>query len=428
VSILSTRVSTLGVLSVSALSLVVGGCVRSGTAPVELSARLEESGAASVEVHAIVQGEHGQNAPRYLRASIESLRILTEWLGPYPHSSVTIIDPPWHSTVVADPAAVILARTPWWSSPTAMAPELATARAIARRYWTEAVKAGALPKWFVEGLVEYSARRVVTGMFQGDNLAPGYAMFEQRYFGGFVPRFIRIRLLPEADGDPLPAYRSSPGVDVSAPASPEENISLAAKTVLTLGTLERWVGRPVFDGVLAEFVRSFRGEAPTVNDFAHVASSVSGQDLSWLFVQTFGGSAAFDYAITELSSEPRPDGGFDTTVVASRLGDGVFTGSTAARVGPYESGSGVTLLVRFEDDEQAVERWDGRDTRKIFSYRSPVKAASAAIDPERTLLLDVNQTNNSKTLTPRTGTAATRSAARWLIWLENALLTYGFFV
>jgi hypothetical protein len=88
----------------------------------------------------------------------------------------------------------------------------------------------------------------------------------------------------------------------------------------------------------------------------------------------------------------------------------------------------VTLLVTFEDGESAVERWDGRDTRKTFSYRSPSRAVSATVDPDRTVLLDVNVTNNSKTLAPQTGTAATRSAARWLMWLETALLTYGFFV
>jgi hypothetical protein len=280
----------------------------------------------------------------------------------------------------------------------------------------------------VDGLVEYTARRVVTTLFEGDNLPPGYAMLEQRYFGGFVPRFLRIRLLAESDGDPIPAYRASPRADVSAPDSPEEEHSLAAKTVLTLNTLERWVSRPVFDGVLTEFARSSRGERPTINDFAHVASSVSEQDLSWLFVQTFGGSAVFDYAVAELTSVPRPEGGFDTTVVASRVGDGVFTGSTATRVGPFESGRGVTLLVTFEDDERAVERWDGRDTWKTFAYRSHARAVSAIVDPDRTLLLDVNQTNNSKTLAPQTGTAATRSAARWLTWLENALLTYSFFV
>lgn len=105
-----------------------------------------------------------------------------------------------------------------------------------------------------------------------------------------------------------------------------------------------------------------------------------------------------------------------------------FTGSTAPRVGPFESGGGVTLLVIFEDGERAIDRWDGRDTRKIFSYRSPSRAVSATVDPDRMLLLDVNQTNNSRTLAPLTATAATRSAARWLTWLENALLTYGFFV
>ena len=308
-----------------------------------------------------------------------------------------------------------------------MAPELATARGIARRRWSEAVNTAALPPWFVDGLVEYSARRVVTPMFQGDNLQPGYAMFEQRYFGGFVPRFVRIRLLPEADGDPLPAYRTNPRADVSAPGSPEEVLSLAGKTILTLYTLERWVSRPVFDGVLAEFARSSRGQRPAISDFAHVASSVSGQDLSWLFVQTFGGSALFDYAVAEFTSVPRPDGGFDTTAMVSRVGDGVFTGATAPRVGQFESGRGVTLLVTFEDGERAVEQWDGRDMRKTFSYRSPSRAVSAIVDPDRTLLLDMNLTNNSKTLMPQTGTAATRSAARWLMWLENALLTYGFF-
>ena len=186
--------------------------------------------------------------------------------------------------------------------------------------------------------------------------------------------------------------------------------------------------RPVFDGVLAEFARSSRGQKPAISDFARVASSVSGQDLSWLFVQTFGGSALFDYAVAEFTSVPRPDGGFDTTAVVSRVGDGVFTGSTAPRVGQFESGSGVTLLVTFEDGEKAVGRWDGRDTRKTFSYQSPSRALSAVVDPDPTLLLDMDLTNNSKTLMPQTGTAATRSAARWLMWLENALLAYGFFV
>ena len=419
------RVSAACALSV--LLLAASGCVGGRLAPVELGDRFEAADAPSVEVRAIVQAEHRRDGPRYLRAAIRSLTLLTSWLGPYRHASLTIVDPPWHAAVAAEPSAVVLARTPWWSSPTAMAPELAAARGVARRCWSETVDTGALPPWFVDGLVEYTARRIVIPLFQGDNLEPGYAMFEQRYFGALVPRFVRIRLLPEADGDPLPAYRANPRANAAGLSSPADRRSLAAKTVLTLNTLERWVGQPVLDGVLAEFARSFRTGRPSLDDFARVASAATGQDLSWLFAQTFGGSAVFDYAIAELASAPDHAGVFNTTVVAARLGDGLFTGSSAPRVGPFESGRGITLLVTFEDGERAVEHWDGRDARKTFAYRGRSRAVSATIDPDRTLLLDVNQTNNSQTLTPPTGTAAAFWAARWMMWLENALLGYGFF-
>ena len=45
--------------------------------------------------------------------------------------------------------------------------------------------------------------------------------------------------------------------------------------------------------------------------------------------------------------------------------------------------------------------------------------------PDRVLLLDLNRGNNGVTLDSGPArTAATRWAARWMIWLEDALLTY----
>ena len=44
------------------------------------------------------------------------------------------------------------------------------------------------------------------------------------------------------------------------------------------------------------------------------------------------------------------------------------------------------------------------------------------------LLLDVNYTNNSRTLSPRREAAARRWSLTWLIWLQDHLLTYGFFI
>jgi hypothetical protein len=56
-------------------------------------------------------------------------------------------------------------------------------------------------------------------------------------------------------------------------------------------------------------------------------------------------------------------------------------------------------------------------------YQSGARAASAEIDPDRILLLDMHAVNNSRTLTPRAGAAATKWSARWLLWLEDWLLT-----
>jgi len=194
------------------------GC---GRVPVEVAGRFEPAHRPAVDIRIVLQAEHRGHASRYLAAAVTSLTTLTGWIGPYPHASLILADPPWQVPAAIESPAIVMDRAPWWASPTSMAPELATARAIARRVWSESIDTGGLPPWFTEGLVEYSARRSVAPLFQGENLGDGFAMIELRYFGGFVPRFIRIRLQPDADGDPLTAYAECPRVG-GAPLSASE--------------------------------------------------------------------------------------------------------------------------------------------------------------------------------------------------------------
>jgi hypothetical protein len=392
--------------------------------PTELRDRFEADGGPSVEVRVVVQPEQRGDAPRYLSAAVASLRTLTPWLGPFPYASLSVVDPPWHGAANAAVDDIVIPRTPWWSTAASMAPELATARAVARRYFADVVDKRELPDWFVDGLVEYLARRIVVPLFELTNLPPGYAMFEARYFGGFVPRFVRLRRPPETDGPALSAYRARPRVDANAPASADSRVSLTGKTMSILNTLERWLSPPVFTGAVAEFVRSSRGSQPMLADFARVVSDASGYDLSWLFDQTLEGQAVFDYSVADLASVRAASGKFETTVVVARLGDGLFTGTSTPRVGSFESGRGMALLVNFADGAQAIDRWDGRDARKTFAYRSDAPAVSATIDPEHVLVLDLNLTNNGRTLAPQGGRAAIFWAARWMFWFEHALLTY----
>ena len=96
-----------------------------------------------------------------------------------------------------------------------------------------------------------------------------------------------------------------------------------------------------------------------------------------------------------------------------RHGDGIFP---------------VEVLTEFEDGSTKRETWDGTGRWTVFTYETDTKATRALVDPDRVLLLDTNVTNNGRTLAPMAQHAATTWTLTWLVWLQDVLLTYGFFL
>jgi hypothetical protein len=142
-------------------------------------------------------------------------------------------------------------------------------------------------------------------------------------------------------------------------------------------------------------------------------NEVSGQDLTWFFDQVYRSSNTFDYGVQELTSERREDGTYRTSVVVRRYGEATFP---------------VDVQTRFADGHQITERWDGRDQRATFVYERPSRATIVLVDPHRVLLLDTVYTNNSRTLAPQRDGASRKWAAHWMVWLQDAMLTYAFFL
>ena len=222
--------------------MLTAGCAATPAPPVlELHGRVDAPGAAPIDVRLLLQPEHRGDGDRYLRAAVATLTACEKWLGASPRPALTLVDPPWRSAPLMPAGAVLLDRTPWWSARTSMTPELAVARAVSRQYLRDRIDTAALPSWFVDGIAEYVARRAMLPLFEVDNTAPGYAFLEERYFGGFIPRFVRIRLLIDTDGEPVSLYRANAGVGMSD-ARPADLRTLAGKTVLALGDA-RAVGR-----------------------------------------------------------------------------------------------------------------------------------------------------------------------------------------
>ena len=103
-----------------------------------------------------------------------------------------------------------------------------------------------------------------------------------------------------------------------------------------------------------------------------------------------------------------------STVIVRRYGEAVFP---------------VDVLVVFADGDTVREHWNGRDRWTTFTYDRAARASYAVVDPDRVLLLDVDRTNNSYTTTPiLSQAAASKWATKWMVWLQDALTTYAFFI
>jgi hypothetical protein len=139
-----------------------------------------------------------------------------------------------------------------------------------------------------------------------------------------------------------------------------------------------------------------------------VATEVAGRDLGPFFDQVYRSSNVFDYGVQELKSE-RDGGQYRTTLAVRRYGEAIFP---------------VDVAVTFSNGEHVTEHWDGTDRWKLYTYDRPFPALSAQVDPDRVLLLDVTYTNNSKTLEPKGGSAATKWSLKWMVWLQDCLLSW----
>ncbi len=72
------------------------------------------------------------------------------------------------------------------------------------------------------------------------------------------------------------------------------------------------------------------------------------------------------------------------------------------------------------------EQWDGRYRWKKLIYENSPKVTFAEVDPEGTLVLDANLTNNSFRV-EEDKRGAMKWFVRWVFWLQNLFFAFAFF-
>lgn len=400
----------------------------------------------------LLQPEHRGQAERHFRALATAIKYFGLWYGPYPYPTITLVDPAWKAGGSAgmEYPTFITAGTQWLAPPDdrggvlgRSGPEGVTIHEFGHQYWQSMVASNEFEEpWLDEGINSYSTARVVDAAYGSSeqyarlNQVPlplyrwlGLSPLQQRQYA---------RLGPILDRGQDRIWRKAWKFrDIFS-----YFVNSYPKSVSVLWQLQTELGEDVMAQLMRTYFQRWRFRHPDTRDFIEVAEEVSGRELDWFFDQLLFGTGTLDYAVTEAESERLgfEAGVFDTpegriTLEKQEMEERREEAEeTADGTGPYRTtvvieNHGtiqypVDILVRFTDESEVRERWDGTYRWVRFSYERDAPLDRVVVDPEETLFIDLNRANNSFVVEP-----LRRGDLRWglklLMLIQNLLQTLG---
>ena len=408
----------------------------------ERKERFEEPGLPPVEMRLLIQPEHQGQAQRYFDATRATLKLLGTWYGPYVYDRLTIVDPAWGSrTGGMEYPTLFSGGTRKFNPLGGGSPEGVTIHEAGHQFWYGLVGNNEIEAaWMDEGFVAYSTVRVLDAVYPPRVLVRRYLPLPgvTRNPGAFAIRFPGIE--QSRWSGLIRGYRSQRMT--SAPAEltylhyPGAARAVSyGKTSLWLATLERHLGWDRMQAILSTYFQRYRFAHPTAEEFFAVANEFAGEDLTWFFDQVYRDTVTFDYGITSVASFPAAAEGWveregelvyegppkdpeaevpqQTEVVVQRLGGGIFP---------------VDVLLVFDDGRRIRRRWDGREQWKMIIVEHSARLNYAVVDPDHVLMLDVHRINNSRHREAQSRLPAVKWGSKWMIWLQDFLASFTFFV
>ncbi|MFO7769424.1 MAG: M1 family metallopeptidase [bacterium] len=390
----------------------------------------------STEITLLLTPEHRGLKERYLQATRYALHYFSDWFGPYPYTTCTVVDPPYNSGAGGmEYPTFFTGGAPLFPARGVMRPEGVTIHEFGHQFWYGLVGNNeTVDAWMDEGFTSYSESRV-----QKVAYGPASNHEEVRVFG--LPVTLWEAAVP-FEWAAAPRYRAharSKAMDVPSYLQGAPYGALAySKPELMHWTLEGYLGWETWREVLAVYHMRYRYRHPFPQDFFRTAEEVAGRDLDWFFDQVYRTAGVLDYAVDPVEDRrlraPRgslgpppyaPEGGPPWTPAEAPRPEGDLWESevTVRRLG--EVHIPVEVLVVFEDGEEVIERWDGTDRSRLFTYRRPARVARVVADPEEKLVLDVERMNNSwQREADRRG--LWKLLIRLLTWIQTILEFFAF--
>jgi len=345
--------------------------------------------AGTVHIHLLLSPGHESSVRRYLEVIKGTLDRFDKWYGPYPYDRITLVDPPQGGLAAGgmEYPTLITCGTTWWMPEGLRGIELVTEHEFGHQYWYGMVATNEFEEaWMDEGINSYTEAKVMESLY-----GKGTSMLNLWGMQADDADMLRMEYLSRPDTDPLSRFAwQFMNSDAYAAVS-------YGKTATMLLTLEGIIGEDTLRRAMHTYFMRYRFTHPTAADFVRTVDEVSGQNLDGFFQQALYGTNLLDYEVLALRSDPlewfrrppaKPQKGstvYRDTVLVHRKGDFILP---------------VEVRIKFDNGEQVIEKWEGRDRWVRYSYDKKARVISAEIDPRHTVRLDKNFFNNSSTEEP----------------------------
>lgn len=358
-----------------------------------------------VDITLLLPPERTEQVSREFTAVKYALEYLTENVGPYPWPHLTFVDPPAigsgaggmeYTTLFTTISAF---RMPDWIH----MPEMVTIHEFGHAYFMGILASNEFEEpWLDEGVNSFWEARIV-----------------DHYYGknsGMIDHpLLRV---PDAAFSRLP-YTTSPLKKMVSNNEYSWNYPLGTYSMMSYNKAATWlftlmgiVGEDTMNEIFREYYKRWAFRHPSGKDFIEVVNDVVvrlhgekfGPDMNWFFDQTLYGTGICDYKVTSIRNRiietaDQTEDFSDSTVTGSSEED-EFTRSTVyvERVG--EVALPVEILVGFNNGDEILEHWEGKERYKRLVYTGTKKISWVKIDPEYKIRIDVNYINNSMTTDP----------------------------
>jgi hypothetical protein len=361
----------------------------------------------TVKIRLIMQPGHMASAPRYMDALKGTMKKFDEWIGPYPYSQITVVDPPHGGGPAGgmEYPTFITADTAWWMFDGLKVPEFVVEHEFGHQYWYGMVATNEFEEaWLDEGINQYTECKIMDALYgrDVDFLNTRVATASERGVDHFA-------YLGVADLDPMTRHgwqfldsNSYGGITYS-------------KTAVVLLTLEHIIGEQKVREAQHVYFERYRFKHPTADDFMNTVNEVAGQNLDWYWNQAVRGTQILDYRVLSANSD-RADWADKNAPKQEKKGETEYVSNVVVhRKGDFVMP--VTLEVKFDDGETVRETWDGGDRWHRYTWQKKAKLISAEIDPDHAIWLDHDMFNNSW-LREGDSHAAGKIAGYWMVFTQ----------